>query len=550
MIISVNPVFAERFSDIEKHWAKENIELLADKGIISGYADGTFRPDKKISVAEFISMVVRSLGIEYTPVPFKKNWYDDALSGALKAGLINDGEFDNYDRPVRRGEMAVVIVRALGLKPVPEKTVFNDDGNIPEDIKGYIAEATNNEIISGLPNGTFNANGKATRAEAATMVTRMLNYMERNSGNENNKPVEHLIYNIGKMDAESIKYAKILTLSDIKEKGYTFGKYESSDGKFIITNFSGTMAYIKGGNIIEKNDPMPMGEAFCFPVGGGYDGFDYFGLYNSGEELMELILNPFKDSKISFIAEEDTMEEMAEEEMEGKEEAEGAEKKKVKEPDVKPSPVYATVKYDTRYYSSNTTSSKVLGSIPAGAKVEIIQDRSYTWYNIDYNGKRGWVTANVLSIPDDPETNSIRLTREEMELYVNNKGFSSSTKYFIWVDIDRQLVNVFQGSKSNWKHLKSIVCATGKNVSPTIRGTFTIQDRGEWFYNEKLKSGAMYWVRFYGTYLFHSVAMDSKRRIIDSTLGKRASAGCIRMSLEDSAWFYENIPRGTTVWIN
>jgi uncharacterized protein YgiM (DUF1202 family) len=533
LLIVVKPVFAIQFSDTRKHWAEENIKVLVDKRIISGYNDATFKPNNNITISEFISMVVKTLGIEHKSSSYKKNWYDDIINSALETRVIIDGEFDKYDRPIRRGEMAVIIVRALGLKPVSQKTAFKDDENIPQIIKGYIAEAANKKIIMGLSNGTFNANGNATRAEAATMIIKMLNYIEENSKNGNRKPVEHLIFKRDAIDAENIKYAKILTLGDIKEKGYFFSKCESNDREFITTNFSGTLAYIKHGKIIEKNDPLPMKETFCFPTNVEYDSFDYLGLYDYGEEIIELILNPFIDSKITFTIEEEEIEE-----------------EELKEPDVKPSPVYATIKSNTKYYSSNATYSKVIGSIPEGTEVEVIQDRSYKWYNIDYNGIKGWVTSDVLSIPKDPETNSVRLTKEYMEMFINNKGFSSNTKYFIWVDIDRQLVNIFQGSKGNWEHLKSIICATGKNESPTIRGIFTIQDRGKWFYNNRLKSGAMNWVRFNGSYLFHSVAMDSKQRITDSALGIRASAGCIRMSLEDSAWFYENVPTGTTVWVN
>jgi lipoprotein-anchoring transpeptidase ErfK/SrfK len=60
----------------------------------------------------------------------------------------------------------------------------------------------------------------------------------------------------------------------------------------------------------------------------------------------------------------------------------------------------------------------------------------------------------------------------------------------------------------------------------------------------------MYWVRFNGSYLFHSIAMDRYQNIKDDTLGDRATAGCIRLSLEDSQWFYENIPSGTGVYVN
>ena len=59
----------------------------------------------------------------------------------------------------------------------------------------------------------------------------------------------------------------------------------------------------------------------------------------------------------------------------------------------------------------------------------------------------------------------------------------------------------------------------------------------------------MYWSRFNGSYLFHSVAMDKDKNITDNILGKRRSSGCVRMSVDDAKWFFENIEAGTKVWI-
>lgn len=118
----------------------------------------------------------------------------------------------------------------------------------------------------------------------------------------------------------------------------------------------------------------------------------------------------------------------------------------------------------------------------------------------------------------------------------------------MWVDINRQLVYVFQGTQGKYKLLRTMSCATGKNISPSVRGTFAIQNRGPWFFTGK--SGAVNWVAWNRQYLFHSVIMDGNKRVIDSTLGKRASAGCIRLSINDSKWVYDNMPRGTTVFVN
>jgi hypothetical protein len=216
---------------------------------------------------------------------------------------------------------------------------------------------------------------------------------------------------------------------------------------------------------------------------------------------------------------------------------------------VKDSPVIAVLSRDSDLYKEMSIKSNKLELIKKGKKVEIIRDEKYNWYYIKTDmGKYGWVEAYNLIIPEDPATNTNRLSKEELEGYVNIKGFESKTKYFMWVDLDRQTVNIFQGTKGKYKFLKSMSCATGRNISPTTRGTFAIQNRGEWFF--KGKSGAKNWVGFNGQYLFHSIIMNADKNVKDYTLGKRASAGCIRLSINDSKWVYDNITHGTTVWVN
>jgi len=217
---------------------------------------------------------------------------------------------------------------------------------------------------------------------------------------------------------------------------------------------------------------------------------------------------------------------------------------------VKPSSVIAEITENTKLFSSYYTSSGVIGTVNKGTNVEIIYGMFTEWFYISYGNVKGWVQRNALSIPPDPPTNVNKMTREQLEGFVNYKGFMSSSAYLVWVDIDRQLTYVFSGSKGNWKLNKTIQCSTGKNESPTIRGTFTVSRRGDWFYNSRYKSGAKYWVEFSGDYLFHSISLDAYGKIKDPTLGVRASSGCVRMSIEDSKWIYNNIPKGTTVWVN
>lgn len=213
---------------------------------------------------------------------------------------------------------------------------------------------------------------------------------------------------------------------------------------------------------------------------------------------------------------------------------------------IKPSPVYADVPDGTVLYDN--IDGNVVNVILSGGKVEILEDRSAVWYRVRYKNRLGWVKGQALKIPADRQTNTAELSPTVIIDYANN-SFESSTPHYVWVDIDRQRIYVLKGRKGNWNIEKTIICATGVNKTPTTRGTYEISDRGQWFYSDRLKSGAMYWVRFNGSYLFHSVAMDKNRNITDNVLGERRSSGCVRMSIEDAGWFFENIEQGTKVWI-
>ncbi len=219
---------------------------------------------------------------------------------------------------------------------------------------------------------------------------------------------------------------------------------------------------------------------------------------------------------------------------------------------VKPSIVSAIIMTDTSLKECNEINAISIATLTSGEIVTILQDRGYQWYQIKTsNGMEGWVPRDILWIQPDEPANTIMLNKAQIEGYINWKKFSSDTEYLIWVDIDRQMTYILKKDSNNgtWKLFKRMLCSTGKNESPTKRGIYKIQDRGEWFYSEVFNSGAMYWVRYSGSYLFHSIAMNNERKVIKDTLGKKASAGCIRMTIEDSEWFYNQIPEGSTVYI-
>lgn len=123
----------------------------------------------------------------------------------------------------------------------------------------------------------------------------------------------------------------------------------------------------------------------------------------------------------------------------------------------------------------------------------------------------------------------------------------------VWVDVDQstQTAAVMKGEKV----VREMIMSSGKDDTPTPNGTFKIQNRGEWFYSNKYKQGAKYWVSFkgWGKYLFHSVPFNEDKQLLDeeaALLGQKSSHGCIRLSIEDARWFYENIPDSARVEIH
>jgi lipoprotein-anchoring transpeptidase ErfK/SrfK len=127
-------------------------------------------------------------------------------------------------------------------------------------------------------------------------------------------------------------------------------------------------------------------------------------------------------------------------------------------------------------------------------------------------------------------------------------------RLWISVSLQRQKVDIMNGDR----RLYTMVASTGLDTpvsDQTPEGVFFIQhERGLSFFNTRIGEGARYWVSWlhHGEYLFHSVPTDRGGRVIADEalkLGQRASHGCIRLTLPDAKWIYENMPYGTKVVI-
>src|SRR5665647_1199514 len=167
---------SSKSTDINGHWAQSQIENLTAQNIISGYPDGTFKPDKTITRAEFATVLVKAFKLETKNGKVfndtANHWAKDYIATANAFGIAN-GYSNNIFGPndgISREQMAVMIVKAAGLETLATGKVFSDDSKISAWAKNAVNIASGNNLISGYPDNTFKPQGSATRAEAAIVI--------------------------------------------------------------------------------------------------------------------------------------------------------------------------------------------------------------------------------------------------------------------------------------------------------------------------------------------------------------------------------------------
>lgn len=176
---------AAGLTDISDHWAKDKIAQWVQKGLVSGYTDGTFKPDKSITRAEFMTLVNKVLGfsekaaIEFSDVT-PTDWFYEEIGKAVKAGYISgyqDGTV-KPNREISRQEAAVALCKALNLEIQGDVTEFTDKDAIPNWSRPYIGTLAAKGYMGGYPDGSFKAERHITRAETVTMLDKVLETLQ------------------------------------------------------------------------------------------------------------------------------------------------------------------------------------------------------------------------------------------------------------------------------------------------------------------------------------------------------------------------------------
>jgi lipoprotein-anchoring transpeptidase ErfK/SrfK len=468
----------------------------------------------------------------------------------LNAGLFIGGYWNMKKERLRAAIAMALIISAVFMTAKAKADTSNNFRDIHTSNWFYseVLRLNSLKAISGFPDGTFRPFNNITRAEFVKMLIDAFKI-----------PVEEGFYYSDTQDHWAYNYISTALAKGIISQGTDKDKFLPDR---LISRLDMAAMVLSMLNIQSINGKSPFADISHEIATTAFNERLIMGNIKDGKRCFQL------DSKVTraeasavMVRALDYMEnpegykkkieiQIVQQEKEIKKQKEEMERRELYNTLVMSSAVMAQITENAKLYSSYYSPYDVIGTLDSGTKVEIIYGMYTEWFYVSTGKIKGWVPRKALFIPADSPTNTSRMTKEQLEGFVDYKGFKSNSSYLVWVDICRQLTYIFSGSKGNWMLNRTIQCATGKNESPTIRGTFTVSQRGDWFYYPRYRSGAKYWVGFNGDYLFHSITFDASGSIKDATLGKRASSGCVRMSVEDSRWIYNNIPTGTTVWVN
>ena len=178
------------FTDLPAtHWAYDNVMKLRELGVIDGVGDNKFNPSGIVTREQFLKMLVEATNtpdgkteLEFADVSADA-WYTPYVAAGVDAGLINGITDDTFGigSEIKRQDMAVMIARILSNKNIvvtQTSEVFDDDSNISDYAKNAVYMVRDAGIINGYSNNQFSPATSLTRAEAATVIIKLLNVLQ------------------------------------------------------------------------------------------------------------------------------------------------------------------------------------------------------------------------------------------------------------------------------------------------------------------------------------------------------------------------------------
>lgn len=182
-VIIIQPVKAEsKFTDVEDgSWYSPYVNDLVDMGIINGFPDGTFKPLDTLNADQFIKMVVTALG--YAPGNGIDYWASSYLEYAEEKGMLENCKIADFKKPLPRGEIVCILSKALNILneniTIEACGLYDLYGYTPKNYVPDVLKVFNAGIMIGYPDETFRYEQNISRAEACTVIHKLVTPITR-----------------------------------------------------------------------------------------------------------------------------------------------------------------------------------------------------------------------------------------------------------------------------------------------------------------------------------------------------------------------------------
>lgn len=171
-------VAAAPLSDIQGHWAEENITRWVEAGKLGGYEDGTFRPDNNITRAEFANILANLLSqpAETPESPFSDvkegDWYYSAVTKLLAYGVVSEDETFRPSQNITRQDAMTMAGRAFRITSANDEVLdkFSDGDQVAAYAQASVAGFVEKGYLGGYPDGTLRPLANITRAESVKLL--------------------------------------------------------------------------------------------------------------------------------------------------------------------------------------------------------------------------------------------------------------------------------------------------------------------------------------------------------------------------------------------
>lgn len=301
------------YSDIKSsNWAYEAVNAMSNKAVISGYPDGSFKPSSTVTYGEFIKMALIAATGEDVGNSTSGNWALNYYNKALELGYFTKADIskDILNGKITRAHMALIISSILGdvtIEDYDEIQKGITDITYQTDYEYDITKAYAKGILTGYSDDTFRPEKTLTRAEAATVIYRLVDESKRVSpGTEaagsttvKEKTIDEMITNLRSFVTPNGPIDDDLAEAETYEIDEDYVKYglevhENRGTKWVsipedVKNDLGLMYLVKDNKVVELMTTWDDTAGFESDI----TTMDYIGSLTSDNHLV-LIVNPFK----------------------------------------------------------------------------------------------------------------------------------------------------------------------------------------------------------------------------------------------------------------